>query len=322
YATGFRAPSLGELFGGRSRFDLTVVDPCTSDPSGQFQTNATVRANCIADGVPANGSYAEPPGQLPVITQGNVNLRPEKSRNLLFGAVYAPKWARGGFASILTLEANYYDIRVTNAINAIDPGLTLLNCALTGAASSCALTVRTANGFVNEIDGTLQNLDGIRTRGVDATLNYRSPETGVGTFGLTLNANWLTKYVVSASNGAIIINRRGTERGSPDQAYPKFKGNGTLSWNLGDFNASFTGRYISSVQEVSVVNKLNSRFYGDVQLNFTPAFLDRKFAFTIGVNNVFDRDPPGCFSCSINNYDPSTYDVPGQFGYARLSYKM
>jgi iron complex outermembrane recepter protein len=325
YSTGFRAPSLGELFGGRSRFDLPTIDPCTSDVSGQFQTNATVRANCIADGVPASGSYAEEPGQVPVITQGNINLRPEKSKNLLLGAVYSPAWARGGFASSLSLEVNYYDIKVDNAIGAVDPNLTLTNCAVRADAASCALTVRTANGFINEIDGTLQNLDSIKTRGIDATFNFRSSKSGIGTFGLNANASWLLKYVLSASNGFVVLDRRGTERGSPDQAFPKFKGNATVDWSIGDFGASFTGRYIDSVIEQggpAGTNKLNSRFYGDAQLIFTPAFLDRRFALTLGVNNVFNQDPPACFSCSINNYDPTTYDVPGQFGYVRLSYKM
>jgi iron complex outermembrane receptor protein len=328
YTNGFRAPSLGELFGGRSRFDLPVVDPCTSDSSGQFQTNATVRANCIADGVPADGSYAEPPGQLPVITQGNINLKPETSRNLTFGAVYAPLWARNsGFASTFSVEANYYDIRVKKAIGVVDPNLTLNNCALLGDAASCALTVRTNNGFVNEIDGTLQNLDSIRTRGIDLTALYRTPETGIGTFGLAVNTTWLLKYVLSASNGFVVLDRKGTERGSPDQAFPKFKGNATVDWSLNDtIAASFTGRYIDAVTEIDtntgLPHRMNSRFYGDVQLTFTPGFAQHRFAFTIGVNNVFDTDPPPCVSCSLNNFDPTTYDVPGQFGYARISYNM
>ncbi|WP_157032849.1 TonB-dependent receptor domain-containing protein [Sphingomonas changbaiensis] len=331
YTTGFRAPSLGELFGGRSRFDLPVVDPCTSDASGQFQTNATVRANCIATGVPADGSYAEPPGQLPVITQGNINLKPETSRNITFGAVYAPLWARNsGFASNFSIEANYYDIRVKKAIGVVDPNLTLSNCAVRGDAASCALVVRTKNGFVNQISGTLQNLDSISTRGIDVTALYRTPETGIGTFGLAANASWLLHYVLTASNGFVVIDRRGTERGSPDQAFPKFKGNATIDWSLNDtIAASFTGRYIAGVTEVRdpfstpiVTNRLNSRFYGDVQLTFTPGFAQHRFAFTIGVNNVFNQDPPPCFSCSLNNFDPTTYDVPGQFGYARISYKM
>ncbi len=333
YSTGFRAPSLGELFGGRSRFDLGVTDPCTSDASGMFTTNATVRANCIANGVPAPtdplhptvGSYAEPPGQLPVITQGNLNLKPEKSRNITFGAVYSPAWARSG-GSNLSLEVNYYDISVTNAIGAVDANLTIQNCALRADAASCALIVRTKNGFVNEIDGTLQNLDSIKTRGIDASFNYRTPETGIGRIGLNANATWLLKYVLSASNGFVVLDRKGTERGSPDQAFPAFKGNATIDWQLGAVNASFTGRYISGVTEIDpntvLPHRLDSRFYGDIQLGFTPDFLDQRVALTVGVNNVFNRDPPACVSCSLNNFDPSTYDVPGQFGYLRLSYKM
>jgi iron complex outermembrane receptor protein len=323
YATGFRAPSLGELFGGRSRFDQPANDPCTSAAGGLFNSSATVQANCIANGVPADGSYAEDQGgQLPVITSGNPNLKPEKSRSILLGAVYSPAWARqSGFASQFSIEANYYDIRVKNAIAAYDVNLTLNNCALQGDATSCASVIRTANGFVNEIDGTLQNLDSIRTKGIDFILNYRTPETGIGTFGLSANATLLTKYILSQSNGFVIINRRGTERGSPDQAFPKFKGNATLDWSTDSYGASFTGRYISGVVE-NTGDKLKRRFYGDVQLFVSPSWMDHRTTLTIGVNNVFNTDPPACSTCSLNNFDPTTYDVPGQFGYARLAFKM
>lgn len=320
YSTGFRAPTLGELFGGRSRFDLPVTDPCTSDPSGQFQTNATVRANCIANGVPANGSYAEPPGQLPVITQGNLNLKPETSKSLNLGAVYSHAWSD----NVFSIEGDYHDIRIKNAISALDPNLTLINCAFNG--TGCNLVIRTANGFVNEIDGTLQNLDAIHERSIDATLSYHSPATSIGRFGLTANGSWLLKYLLIESNGFLEIDRRGTERGSPDQAYPKFKGNATLNWSLGDLAASVTGRYIHSVSEINpntgLPNILNSRFYVDAQVNWMLPVLDRRILLTIGGNNLTDRDPPACFTCSLNNFDPTTYDVPGQFFYGRISYKM
>ena len=106
---------------------------------------------------------------------------------------------------------------------------------------------RTRKGFVNEIDATLQNLASIHVR----TLRRR-PQLSLAAdrhrqFGLTANGSWLLKYVVVQQNGGIgqvVIDRRGTERGSPDQAYPKFKANTTLDWTLGSFNASVTGRYI------------------------------------------------------------------------------
>ena len=325
YATGFRAPSLGELFGGRSRFDLPVNDPCSNIAGSPYQSSAAVRANCTANGVPASGSYAEDPGQVPVITQGNRSLKPETSKSLLLGTVYSPAWARNSFASAFSIELNYYDIKVSKAIAALDANLALNNCALLGDAASCARIIRTGNGFVNEIDGTLQNLDSIKTKGIDLIATYRSRRGPAGTFGLHANASWLLKYVLSASNGFVVLNRRGTERGSPDQAFPKFKGNATADWTLGDFGASVTGRYIAKVTELKgdgTPHDLGSRFYTDLQLNYTPSVLDRRFALTAGVNNVFDKDPPGCFSCSVNNFDPTTYDVPGQFGYLRVSYKM
>ena len=199
---------------------------------------------------------------------------------------------------------------------------TLNNCALLGNASSCALITRTGNGFINQIDGTLLNLDSIKTRGLDFIGNYRSQKGPAGTFGVHVNATWLLKYVLSASNGFVVLNRRGTERGSPDQAFPKFKGNATVDWTLGDFGASVTGRYVDKVVESGAANTLNSRFYTDLQLIYTPSALDRRVTFAAGVNNLFNQDPPGCFTCSVNNFDPTTYDVPGQFGYLRVSYKM
>ena len=326
YATGFRAPSLGELFGGRSRFDNPTNDPCSNITGSPFQTNATVRANCFANGVPTDGSYAEDPGQLPVITSGNRALRPEKSRSLLFGAVFSPTWVQDrGIGSLFNIEANYYDIRVTNAIGAVDANLTLNNCAFRNDRASCRLIIRTSNGLINEIDGTLQNLDSIKTKGIDLAVNYRTMPTGIGSFGASLNATWLLKYVLSASNGFVVLDRRGTERGSPDQAFPKFKGYGTIDWSLGDIAASFTGRYVDGVTEIDGSGnprRLNSRFYGDAQVSYTPSFLQRRMAVSVGVNNVFNQDPPACFSCSLNNFDPTTYDVPGQFGYLRVTYKM
>ena len=125
-----------------------------------------------------------------------------------------------------------------------------------------------------------------------------------------------------ATNGSTVTNYDTTERGGPDQAYARFKGTDIADWTLGPVNASFTGRYISAVTESQGSHRLGSRFYGDVQLQFRPGWMDRRVALTFGVNNVFNNDPRACFSCSLNNYDPITYDVPGQFGYLRLSFGL
>ena len=328
YAESVRAPSIGELFGAQSRFDQSLADPCSNVAGSPYRASATVRANCTADGVPASGSYAEPAGQLPVITGGNAALEPETARTLLFGGVYSPAWARTGFASALSLEVNYYDIKVRDAIAAIPANVLLGRCAQTGDALSCAATTRTANGFVSAINGVLLNTGGIRTRGIDATFNLRTRETGAGVFGLSVIGNYLLRYqeTVPATNGVTTTRYEGFERGSPDQAYPRFKGLATLDWAVGPVTASITGRFIDNVDEIQTIagitnpNELKERLYTDVQFIFRPAILDSRLALTLGINNLFDKDPPACFSCSLNNYDPTTYDVPGRFGYARLSW--
>jgi iron complex outermembrane receptor protein len=325
YAQGFRAPSIGELFGAESRSDAPIDDPCTNVTGSPYQASPTVRANCTANGVPASGSYQEPNGgQLGVLTGGNAALKPETSRTWLFGAVYAPGWAQGsGFASQLSIEGNYYDIKVDDAIAPVDAQLTLRRCAFSADALSCAAITRTPSGLISRINAQLQNIGGIRTRGVDVTAAYRSPRTSAGMFGLSLNGNILLKYTETfpAEEGFTTTDYRGTTRGFPDQSYPKFKGNAVLDWDLGAVRAAFTGRYIDSVREADG-SKLRSTFYGDVQLAFSPAWMARKLALTIGVNNVFDQDPPACASCTGPNYDPTTYDVPGQFGYVRLSWGL
>ncbi|WP_244501593.1 TonB-dependent receptor domain-containing protein [Sphingomonas gellani] len=323
YAESLRAPSIGELFGAQSRFDASIDDPCTSATGGQFAGNATVRSNCIANGVPANGSYAEPQGgQLPVLTGGNPDLQPETSRTLVFGGVYSPTWARGGALSALSLEANYYDIKVSDAIASIPAQVLLSRCAQSGDALSCGAIRRSPSGIVTAINGLLLNTGGIRTKGVDATLTVRSSETGAGRFGLYVSGNYLLKYAeqTPSTDGTTSTDYVGTERGSPDQAYPHFKGLATIDWSLGPIAASVTGRYIDNVHEIAPENELKSRFYTDFQIQFRPAWMDSSMALTLGVNNLFDKDPPACFSCSLNNFDPTTYDIPGRFGYARLSY--
>src|SRR5205085_9117852 len=92
YAEGFRAPQIGELFGTQSRFDQTISDPCSNDSTApqNFLNNPTVRANCIAAGVPSNGSYAQANPQIAVLVGGNPDLKPETSKSWIFGGVLSP----------------------------------------------------------------------------------------------------------------------------------------------------------------------------------------------------------------------------------------
>jgi iron complex outermembrane recepter protein len=191
--------------------------------------------------------------------------------------------------------------------------------------AACALVSRsfTGSGQLTQISGTLGNIAGINTKGIDLNVSYRGRKTSAGTFGLTWNNTFLRNYdlVLSGFGGSQIVSREGTEQGSPSQGFPKWKSIGILDWDLAEFGATVTGRYVSKLKE-SDGNVMKSKFYTDLQLRWTPGFLSQNVGLALGVNNLFNTRAPGCFTCDLNNFDPSMYDLPGRYFYARLSAKM
>ncbi|HEU4427251.1 MAG TPA: TonB-dependent receptor [Myxococcota bacterium] len=327
WSEGFRAPGIGELFGTPSRFDQEVEDPCSDmlGLGGGPVASANVQANCIANGVPADGSYVQLNQQLPVITGGNSALDPETSKGWVLGLAYSPAWAEGAsWSDGVDFEINYYDIDVKRAIQPISAATLLGRCAETNDALSCGSISRTASGAVAQISGLLQNIASIETKGLDVTLGWRSPDTGFGTFGIQWVNVILTDFTesVPATVGVTNIRREGTERGSPDQAYPEWKFHLIGDWTRGAWSGSWTMRYIKGVDEANDPNQLDGRVYNDIQATWRPEFWKGTAGITLGINNIFGTNAPGCVTCGLNNFDPTTYDAPGQVFYARLTYEM
>ncbi|WP_308517194.1 TonB-dependent receptor domain-containing protein [Sphingomonas flavescens] len=324
YAEGFRAPTIGELEGSPSRFDSQIDDPCSnaSAQARRFSNDATVRANCVARGVPATGSTTGPNDQLSVITGGNEALTPETSTSVILGVVVNP--IRG-----FTAEMNWYNIKVKDAIQSISATTTLYRCVYQNDPLACAAVSRApGTGNVLQIQGVLQNIASIRTTGIDLNLAYRTRLSNMGTVGLTWNNTFLTKYDVTTptATGTAVEQRAGLELGSPTQGFPKWKSIGVLDWDYGIVGATVTGRYISSLKEIlNNNNRLKSVFYTDAQVRLKPRFnfLLQDLELAVGVNNLFNKKTPGCLSCDTSgNFDANVYDTPGRYYYARLAVKL
>ena len=56
--------------------------------------------------------------------------------------------------------------------------------------------------------------------------------------------------------------------------------------------------------------------YHDVSLGYA---VNDNLRITLGVNNLFDTDPEVSYSTFANSFDPSMYEIPGQFFYTRLN---
>ena len=321
WAQGFRAPSIGELFGTQSRFDQTISDPCSNDSTAAQNINnsTTVFNNCVAHGVPADKSYAQANPQISVIVGGNEDLKPETSKSLVFGGVFSPSFLPG-----FSVEANHYKIKIKGAIQPVDAKVTLNNCEVLNDPAACALVTR-VGGALTQITGTLVNIAGINTKGTDLNVAYHSRKTGLGRFGLTWNNTFLHSFdeIIPVTGGTQTNSLEGTERGSPSQGFPKWKSIGILDWDGTALGASLTGRYVSKLREkVTPAHTMGAKFYTDLQLRYAPTTgVASHFAFAVGANNLLNTKAPGCITCDINNFDPTMYDIPGRYYYARLTAK-
>jgi iron complex outermembrane receptor protein len=351
YSRGFRAPSLGELFGAKSRFDAPVVDPCnnifgkaaTEDAPAIPPKPPDVQQRCLDLGVPTDGSYEQPNGQISVITNGDRTLKPETSNSFNVSLAYSPQQLQGkpGIDS-LDFELAYWDISIDNPITALDAQGQLDRCVLGRAEEFCKGIVRNAAGIVTSWTNALLNIGGINTRGLDLTLAYKSPRMDFGRLFATSTSSFLFTYEeqVLGASGLITNALQGTVVGAPERVFPRIKSSLLLGWLYKQLEVTLTTRYIHSTIENCAApqntpgtcsdpnpdfnlstNKLGITVYNDAQLVWSPDF-DHGLTITAGVNNIFNRDPPTCYSCSLNGFNPATYDVPGIFGYLSAAYHV
>jgi iron complex outermembrane receptor protein len=341
YGLGFRAPSIGERFGKRSRFDATLNDPCS-----QFEENnvpQAVRDRCVDLGVPGDGSYEQVNNQISVITDGNLELEPETSKSLNISAAFSPAGLqdRPGIDT-LDFEIAYFDIQIDSPIAALDSQNQLDRCVIGNSDEACEGIERNARGDISSFSNTILNTGAIETRGLDFTAAYRSPRSAAGKFRVTSQSSYLIAFneKIEVLEGLQTLKRAGRVAGEPERAFPRLKSSLAFTWQYKSFEATLTSRYIHSMTEECrdlmdfpgtcsdpnaadelSTNTLDATVYNDIQVVWSPRF-EPGLTVTAGVNNLLNNDPPNCYSCALNGFNGATYDVPGVFGYLSAAYHI
>ncbi len=351
FAEGFRAPGIGELFGSASRFDAVLNDLCTDfNNSGVSQA---IIDNCIALGVPADGSFVQVNPQISVTTGGIRDLRPETSDSYMAGGVYSPGWVDGlSWANRLDFSVTWCRHEIDDAIQALDAQTQLNACVRTLNDAFCDGISRAGVGAINGFNNRLTNIGGIETDGFDFGLDYASPATGFGQFGVDWNTTFVNDFdelLLDPSDPSRLAARGLVGLEENDSAIPEWQSNMRINWNLGPRSANWTIRYIDNVTEgcsdfLDVTpnsltnpglcsnpdfddnrlsrNRLGTTFYHNVQVGWTSTLEGYGLDLTAGVRNLFDRDPPICLSCSLNGFDVTTHEIPGQFWYLRADLRF
>ncbi len=239
YGDTFRAPSVNDLFAGGAENFPAAADPCNNVGFGALTPGPNGgQALCVAQGVPVGG-YNQLNTQIRALSGGNPNLGPEKGKNLTYGFVYSPSYVSG-----LNLTVDYWRISLKDALSTFGAQTILDQCykqtVPNPADQFCTKVNRLPNGQIIAVRTAQFNAATQLVDGVDVGINYKLDTTGWGVFGL----RWDTTYNIREKfNGQEFL---GIYTGSPNW---RIRSLASLSWQRGDFDASWTARYNSSMVE-------------------------------------------------------------------------
>jgi outer membrane receptor protein involved in Fe transport len=348
-----RAPNLVELYTaqGNNLYDndndpcAGAIDPATGNTqvvrnaAGVITDPGRSLAQCARTGVSAAqfGTIQDSPaGQYNFLQGGNPNLRPETANSVTVGLVLQPM-------RDLTVTLDYFDIKVKDTISNIDPTTTLAKCLDTGNPVYCGLISRDRLGTLwllpqASIVGTNLNLGSTRTSGFDLAVSYNQKMGGLGSLGVSYAATLLKTLETEEIKGDGTYDCVGlygaNKCGSPNPEYRhKLRTTWSTPW---DVEAALTWRHISKVtlQGASgqpllagtvreVERELAAQNYIDLAFSWN---LMKKLTLSLGVNNLFDKDPPITSQLSTGtgngNTYPSTYDALGRKVFLTASYKF
>ncbi len=326
-STAFRAPGTSDLFAGSSDNSPEVADKCATNPT----------PFCIADGVPAAG-FTPIGDQLSSTRGGNPDLQPEEADIFTAGFVYSPDFVDG-----LSFTVDYWDIEITDAISTLGEQLILDSCASTG--EHCDKITRHGAGplFGNssDIDDRTVNVGGVDSSGYDFNIRYSTDFEG-GTLSFNLDTTYYDTYDITQANGDVVENSGFFLRNSGDGNFPEWKTNFDVRYASDDWSASWSVRYIGAVDEI-IDSLVDEADLGDYYSGYGRTFIakdnaynitreideqiihDARFSYfmdnmtaTIGLNNIFDEDPPYADTGFNDNTDPRTYNTTGRHVYVTL----
>lgn len=299
-STGFRAPSLYDMYMPASETNTgsSYHDPFRCDPNGDQS-----EAACSEDKM-----------QQYIKQGGNSKLKPEKTWSTSIGMVVEPVKA-------VTLSADLWTTAIKDRIGTVSEGV-LFEPANWDKYRN--LFVRKADGTLDYVMATTDNLGKMRASGVDLGATWRLPRTDVGNFTLDVNSTYMKKYDYQNEKDGEWVHNVG--RYGDDYVIFRWKTNVDLNWKLGSWGAVVGTTYKSSYNDM-YTNEDGSNHHVASQLlwNGSISYNWRKtMDVTFGARNIFNRKPPYSNQDSQfqTGYDPRYSDVVGRILFLNLSYKM
>jgi outer membrane receptor protein involved in Fe transport len=275
---------------------------------------------------------------------GNPTLKPEKAHQWTLGVVLTPHWVPG-----LSFGADYYNITITNtviggvALSFPTPNTFLLDCysSATQNAGFCTNVQRTLGSGIQQILSTNANFGVAKVSGLDMEATYANEwdSLGIGLPGsFTLNVQASNQYTNSQTepDGSTSF-FLGTTNPGNEAIFPKWRGTLNFDWTFGGWALHYDAQFIGHASDSGPGGgdpfgaELPDYVYHNISAGYELGGLLKdegvivsNTRIIVGINNLFDKDPPFYGSdsiCKCNSF-AGTYDFAGRFFYTRLSTKL
>lgn len=306
YGTGFRAPSLADLY---TPTRIGQTNGVYNDPLG-----------CIRVGNIDNTRNPDYCGLQPdKLRGGSANLKPEESKQFAVGFVFE------GVKNLST-SVDFWHIEKDDTI--VSPeGIYFTDPVrfaqfITRAAADPALPG--IPGRITQIDSRLRNLGGLKTNGVDIGLEWRGPTTSFGKPSINFNGTYVMSYKLQDGPGAPFVEAVG--RFYLDQVVQRWRH--TLSFNLerGPWNATLQQTFYNGHTDQQRLADGSTRRVDAYQLwDFSASYqYSKPLKFRFGIKNLFDEEPPRSnqLYSFLAGYDPNYTDPRGRQYYLSVGYSF
>lgn len=334
--TSYRAPGLYELFLGDQTGFLSQlsIDPCVRWGES---SSPTIRANCQAAGIPAD--YDGTGASATIVSGGGFGvLKPETSRAFTAGIVFTPSFAN------LSASVDYFEIEVNDQIDRLGAANIVGSCYGLPVFPNafCNLFQRNPGSHptspynITTVRDSYININRQLNRGYDLNVRW----DGEFSFGkvevesqftytiedleLLFDSSQASGYESNDLNG--IVSR------------PKLVGNVRSALRRNDWTYTWFMNYVGSSenwfldpvapyrgnQNAVYDIKAESRLYHSLSVRYQAD----KWNVLVGVNNVFDREPPtmstGAGSTRYGTVPAfaTQYDWFGRSVFVRVGYRF
>jgi outer membrane receptor protein involved in Fe transport len=319
--TGFnravRAPSVSELFSPQSLGLWTGTDPC-ANPA------IATEAQCALTGV-LPGQYGNisksPAGQYNATYGGNQNLDVETADTWTFGVVVNP-------LDTMQFSVDYWNIKIDDTISNVFAETSLNQCIENGGALCDNISRGVGgtlwlgqSGWVNSVN---QNIGSQKWSGVDVAWAWGLGSNWqfdlIGTYTIDKKTTPLPNDPTSTYNCAGVI--------SPIcYPNPDWRHTATGTYDSNSFWAvTARWRYYSKIDydgstDTLIADGIKAQNYFD--LNAVFRFMDTN-DLVIGVNNVFDKEPPlmGNTVSTNGNTVVGFFDTLGRYFFADVTFRF